>query len=83
MFGQTKRVYEWTATGKRGYEDGEAERDTVRFKGECEFTYQPGELRLTSSYVRKGCEMDAMEGAYKNGIDPDTVEVIDIVLIYE
>lgn len=74
---KNSRVYEWTATGKT--EEG---RETIRLKGEIEVETELGK-KPTSGYVRRAAEVDATEAAYKYDLDPDTVEVTDIYLIYE
>lgn len=76
---KTKRIYEWTATGTT--EEG---KEAIRFKGEVEVELDPGyEHKSMGIYARRGSEKDALEAAYKYGIDPDTVEVTDVILIYE
>jgi hypothetical protein len=78
-------IYEWVATAvpyDRPW-PGDETAPPVRFKGEVELENHRARHYVQHSELEKKVGLDAVQAASRNGLDPETVEVIDITLIDE
>jgi hypothetical protein len=74
-------LYEWHATARQydHHDESEGQR-VIRFKGEFE---TENNFRWNSRELEKTADLNAIQAAPRNGLDPETVEVVDIILIDE
>jgi len=77
-------LYEWVATAMpfdTPWKDDE-KFPPMRFKGEVELE-NDYRYSIKHTELEKRVELDAVQAAYRNGLDPETIEIVEITLIDE